>query len=418
MSRIFPVPLVLLAGLLFPRPALASGGVGARVALARAAATAHSRAIPPWARKYNMNCSGCHYPTVPRLNARGLRFKWAGYRMPDEIGEAMEVKKIEEYLGAIGTIQYSYSKTQGQPTEVNSVTVPEASLFAGGPLGKNFGAFLQFERESEGTVDLVGQFAAVWGKENAFGGVRAGQGHMIVGGSIGGFDRPLGVMTPLPLSAPGTGGSPFVFGGDVAGLEGFYVVGLRNRTSVQIVNGLTATAAGMESAPSTRQDLVITNQFMWDDRGGGLSVVGYFGTIAGLDTSQAGARSRYTRLGLSANRYFGPFEALAGYTASRDTRLPLGPVSPFSVDRLSGTGYWLSGTYTAKSFMSMYGRYEVLDPNSSASDDALRRIVLGCVLPFNTPEYFRLGLEYFRDVPQSSAAARRNGVAGEMRFAF
>ncbi len=38
--------------------------------------------IPAWARKYNMNCSGCHYPAPPRLNATGQRFKWAGYRMP------------------------------------------------------------------------------------------------------------------------------------------------------------------------------------------------------------------------------------------------------------------------------------------------------------------------------------------------
>ena len=28
-------------------------------------------AIPAWARRYNMNCSGCHYPAVPRLNEIG-----------------------------------------------------------------------------------------------------------------------------------------------------------------------------------------------------------------------------------------------------------------------------------------------------------------------------------------------------------
>ena len=412
----FAILIGVLISLLIPHPAVASGGIDGRD-LARAAA-AHARVIPPWARKYNMNCSGCHYPTVPRLNARGLRFKWAGYRMPDEIGEAMEVKKIEEYLGAIGIVQYAYSKTDKQPAEVNSLTVPSASLFAAGPLGKNFGGFLEFEREAEGTIDLVGQFVGVWGKENGFGGVRAGQGHMIVGGAIAGFDRPIGVLTPLPLAIPTTAGSPFRFAGDVAGLEGFYVFGLRDRASVQLVNGLTPAPDGMEAEPSTRQDWAVTNQFMWDDRGGGLTAVGYFGTIAGLDTAQADVRSRYTRLGISANKYFGPVEALVGYTASRDTRLPLGTTSPFTTDRLSGNGYWLSGTYTAKSYLSVYGRYEVLDTDSDTSDDALRRIVLGGVLPFNVPEYFRFGLEYFRDMPELSGSPRRNGVAAELRFAF
>lgn len=416
MRHMFALLVGVSISLAMPRLAGASDAVDAR-SLARAAAV-HARVIPPWARKYNMNCSGCHYPTVPRLNARGLRFKWAGYRMPDEIGEAMEVKKIEEYLGAIGIVQYAYSKTEKQPADLNSLSVPEASLFAAGALGKNFGGFLQFERVPSGTVDLIGQFAAVWGNENAYGGVRAGQGHMIVGGSIAGFDRPIGVLAPLPLDEPGTAGSPFRFAGDLAGVEGFYVFGGRDRASLQLVNGLMPTPAGMEPAPSTRQDWVVTNQFMWDDRGGGLTAIGYFGTIAGLDTSQAGVRSRYTRLGLSANRYFGPFEALVGYTASRDSRLPLGPTSPFSSDRLSGNGYWFSGTYTARSYLSMYGRYEAVDPNSGASNDALRRIVLGGVLPFNVPEYFRVGLEYFRDMPEPSGTPRRNGVAAELRFAF
>lgn len=34
----------------------------------RSSATNHVL-IPAWARKYNMNCSGCHYPAAPRLNA-------------------------------------------------------------------------------------------------------------------------------------------------------------------------------------------------------------------------------------------------------------------------------------------------------------------------------------------------------------
>ena len=56
--------------------------IGATVlGIAGVASDAH--AIPAWARKYNMNCSGCHYPVVPQLNGDGLAFKWAGYRRPE-----------------------------------------------------------------------------------------------------------------------------------------------------------------------------------------------------------------------------------------------------------------------------------------------------------------------------------------------
>src|SRR5574338_841314 len=185
--------------------------------------------IPPWARKYNMNCSGCHYPVVPQLNADGLAFKWAGYRMPDEIGKSVEVKKIEEYLAARGIVRYALTKTQGQAADTNAFFLPGVSLFAAGPIGKNFAGFFEFDREPEGTVDLVGQIAAVWGKESGYGGVRYVQGHMLVGGAGAGMDRPIGPLAPLPLGEATGAAVPFTFAGDLAGLEASYVVGKRNR---------------------------------------------------------------------------------------------------------------------------------------------------------------------------------------------
>ena len=76
-----------------------------------------AHALPAWARKYNMNCSGCHAPAVPRLNAKGFAFKWAGYRMPEEIGENQEVKQIQDYHAARARVQYLVAKTETQATE-------------------------------------------------------------------------------------------------------------------------------------------------------------------------------------------------------------------------------------------------------------------------------------------------------------
>ena len=373
--------------------------------------------IPPWARKYNMNCSGCHYPTVPRLNETGIRFKWAGYRMPGEINERMEVKRIEEYLGARGIAQYSYAKTQNEPADVNGLNAGSASVFAAGGLGKNYGAYLEFEREDEGAVDLVAQVIGVWGQENRYGGVRAGQGHLLVGGAIAGFDRPTGILTPLPLAQPVTAGVPFRFSGDVAGVEAFYVLGGRNRASVQVANGLTAGEEGME--PSTSSDFVVTNQFMWDDAGSGLTAIGYFGSIKALDTAQADLRSRYARFGVSANKFVGPFEIQGGYVYSGNSRLPVGATSPFASTSVTGSGYWVTGAYIVpKRYWTVYSRFEALDPDRDVNDDRLSRLVLGSVVPVNVPEYFRFGLEYFRDRPQFGGAPWRHGLTGQVHVAF
>ena len=383
-------------------------------------ATVHTRTIPAWARKYNMNCSGCHYPTVPRLNAQGLAFKWAGYRMPDEIGKNAEVKKIEEYLSARLITRYVYTKTEGQSADTNTFIVPSASIFAGGGLGTNYGAFVEFERTPDAAVDLIGQVIGVWGKEKGFGGVRVGQGHMIVGGAVAGFDRPTGILAPLALDEQTTPGVPFRFAGDVAGIEAFYVFGGINRTSVQFVNGLAEGGEGMETATTTTtHDLVVTNQLMLDDLGANLAAVGYFGSISGLDTAQANLKSRYYRLGVSANKFVGGFEGQAGYVYSNDSRLPIGATSTFTSSTLSGNGYWLYGGYTVKpSYWTVYGRYEFLDPDRSLRDNASRRVVLGSVLPVNVPEYLRIGLEYFRDTPQGADTPRRQGLRTEFHIAF
>ena len=415
----YVIPLAAVAIAIGPRPAHAFGNdihAGTKVSVA----SLTGRAIPAWARKYNMNCSGCHYPTVPRLNATGIGFKWSGYRMPSEIGKNAEVKKIENYLSVRGVVQYVYTKTEKSEADSNTLFLPSASLFAGGAVGTNYGAFVEFERTPNGAVDLIGQINGVWGSEKGYGGIRAGQGHMIVGGAVAGFDRPTGVLSPLPLSESTTPGVPFSFTGDVAGVEAFYVFGGINRTSVMFVNGYTGGGGGMEAAKSTTShDWVVTNQLMLDDVGASLAAVGYFGTVKGLDSTQAGLNSSYYRIGLSANKFIGPFEAQAGYVYSGNSRLPTGAMSTFTSSSITGNGYWLYGGYTVKpSYWTLYGRYESLDPNSSVSNDALQRIVFGSVLPVNVPEYIRVGLEYFLDTPQAAGALKRSGVRAEIHVVF
>jgi hypothetical protein len=52
----------------------------------------------------------------------GIRFRWAGYRMPDEIGQKVDVKDVGHYVAMRGRMQYAYDKHPGpaghQPVQV------------------------------------------------------------------------------------------------------------------------------------------------------------------------------------------------------------------------------------------------------------------------------------------------------------
>ena len=222
------------------------------------AASAH-RAIPAWARKYNVNCSACHGPVVPRLNETGPRFKWAGYRMPEEIGENVEVGKVQNYLAAGLNLQYEWEKTAGEATTTNGFSLPAATVFYAGPFGRRFSGFVELEHGAENEVERVAQVSFLWGKEKGYGGFRVGQMHYLAEWGLAGFDRAVGINPPLAIDGPITSGVPFALGEHQLGLEAYYVSG-RNRLSGQILNGVNAEGMGAVADADLSKDFVITER--------------------------------------------------------------------------------------------------------------------------------------------------------------
>ncbi len=370
------------------------------------------QAIPAFARKYNMNCSGCHSPAVPRLNAKGFAFRWAGYRMPEEIGENQEAKNVSQYLSTRFRFRYVYAKTETKPASTNAFQFVDASLFAAGALGKNFGTFVEVEHETD-EFGVMAVMQGVWGKESRYWGVRGGQMHWLVSGGVAGFDRPTGMSKPTPLGNPTTKAIPFRLAKDQLGVEAFYVTG-RNRLSFEVLNGVNSKGSGMESGSPKTKDFVAINQFIYDDAGSGIAAAGYYGSLAGLDTAVSGA-AHYTRLVLTANKVFRSVELLGGYVYSSDKDLP---VSISSTSSMSGAGYWLYGGYTLPNSLTMFGRYEFIDSNKDVANQGNKRFVLGSVLPVSLPEYLRLGAEYTLDTPRATGALKKHGVALEVMFNF
>lgn len=371
---------------------------------ARRLAAAHA-VIPAWARKYNMNCSGCHYPAPPRLNATGQRFKWAGYRMPEEIGEKVDVEKIQNYVSAGGELDYSYEKTDSA-VSTNAFSVPEAEVMYAGPFGKSFSAFFELNLGPGGETERVAQIGTIWGGQKAYGGLRAGQMHNFVEWGVAGFDRLAGPTMPVALDGAITTTIPFSLAGPRVGAEAYLVRG-SNRLSAQLLNGITPEGAGDVGEGNLKKDVLVTDQFLLDDAGSGVQAFGYYGSVADLDTlTSPGLTSHFWRAGASANKIYRDFELLGGVLYAKDFTLPGGAPDT------KGVAYWFSGQYfVAKPSLTLYGRYEFLDPNTSISADAVRRYVAGAVLPVTLPEYLRCALEYHLDVPQGGLPKTNNLTA-------
>jgi hypothetical protein len=404
------IPLLLLASLGGASGPAAGDRAAVRSYVANYAVTylarAHAR-IPAWARKYNMNCSGCHYPAPPRLNATGMRFKWAGYRMPEEIGEAVSVEKVQNYVSAGAEVDFTYEKTSGAPAATTNVfSAPDVVLFYAGPFGKSFGGFLELAHGPNGEIERVLQISSIWGTAKGYGGFRAGQIHNFVEWGVAGFDRLPGPTMPLALDGPMTGTIPFSLAGPRLGAEAYYVMG-SNRLSAQVLNGVAPDGTGDVGEGNLKKDFLVTDQLLLDNAGSGVQAVGYYGSVVDLDTLVApGLTSHFWRVGVSANKIYHDFEVLGGLLYARDRDLPGG------APETKGMAYWVSGQYfLGKPELTLYGRYEFLDPNTSTAADGLHRYVVGSVLPVTLPQYLRCALEYHHDAPQGGLPTTNNVTA-------
>jgi hypothetical protein len=390
------------------------------------AAFSDASAIPAWARRYNVNCSHCHAPAVPRLNATGIRFRWAGFRMPEDIGQQVTVERVQNYISLRGRMRYNYAKTESQPASNSSFAFSDATLFYSGPFGKNYGAVFEFEREAEDNMELVAQLQSAWGTETSYGGLRFGQMHWLLREGLAGFDRPTGISTPLPVSNALTGGGiPFAFGNDQLGGEAYYMFG-RNRISAEVLNGINAVGKGDEGDPDTKKDFVITDQYLLDEAGSGITAVGYYGTLVGADSLAPAATSHFWRLAVSANKIVNNFEVMGTVVYGKDSDLPVVGGGAFATPTVSGMGYWVYGGYTlrkggadaeASAPLTLFGRYEYADPNSDVSNNARTRFVVGGVLPVSMPEYLRLALEYTLTTPQGGGL-KQHGLSTELMLNF
>jgi hypothetical protein len=238
---------------------------------------------------------------------------------------------------------------------------------------------------------------------------------------VAGFDRPIGLAAPTPADGPVTATIPFALSGDQKAAEVFYVTG-SNRIAAELLNASVFDGAALNATGSKKKDVGVTDQLLLDDKGSAIYAVGYYGTVTGLDTAQATVNSHFWRVGLSANKIFGQLdaanvEALGGFVYGKDSDLPIGGL--YASKDSKGYGYWFSGQYHATApALTLFGRYEFVDPDTRTSSDGNHRFVAGAVLPVSLPEHLRLTAEYTLDKPQASGAPKTSAVVAEVQLIF
>ncbi len=151
-----------------------------------------ARAIPAFARKYNVKCYNCH-TIPPALNKTGYMFKRLGYRLPpDDMDGTKPWPKISELdkdikfsitnsLALVTQGSFTVEKTGGDsPSSSSSFNLDEAALFAAGSLPQsNFSYFAQYELFQDGSSSLEqAQFGYTGGRANNSFFAKAGEMHM------------------------------------------------------------------------------------------------------------------------------------------------------------------------------------------------------------------------------------------------
>ena len=261
-------------------------------------------AMPNFARKYNMTCSGCHNP-VPRLNEFGFKFRAAGFRTPDEIGKGETSGNVGDYFTGRTQASIDFVSTKSKNDETTSkqqLTFREITLYPlTGSFAKNYSSMIELSVVPEDYWEIEnGYVRANFGNEAEHFSARLGIFHPFEG--YGASDRSLGLSRPLIQTTTAnynnsTGFTPWNF--DQMGLEFGYT---RDRLALRatVFNGLFYSASEGKvfpaqsgitgelvkpssgnpySAAYNSKDLQLFGTCVLTDDGGGISGYAYFGNL-------------------------------------------------------------------------------------------------------------------------------------------
>jgi hypothetical protein len=101
-------------------------------------------AVPSFARQTGFDCTVCH-TVFPELTQTGREFKLRGYTMSNGEKSAMPLP-----LAAMVMVDMTHTSDKAQVSKNNEIVIPQASVFYGGKITDNSGAFIQLTYDGTG----------------------------------------------------------------------------------------------------------------------------------------------------------------------------------------------------------------------------------------------------------------------------
>ncbi len=359
-----------------------------------------AEAMPNFARKYGLGCGSCH-DVVPKLNEFGWKFRAAGYRMPDEIGQKQPAFNLGDYFA--GRINMSINQTSATAAASGSPTVSNFNMaFTGGSIYMVFGALTpNISSESElgfstsGTLSVstasVGYYT---GTEDSWFSGRIGilndlQGY---GGSDRGWSGSPLMNSGYPISLAsyqaGDKQHPSYAGlsGSNMGIDLGYVFG-EAAVHAEVLNGYTysagkpsaavagrPTGVGAGQGPSANDfDYMFWANYILTDNGGGISAAYYLGTAdinTNANTTNVDSswwQNKFSRYAVYASYPIPTANVLieAGYEGGKDNSWTLKSFA-YGAD-VSSHGYFGEADYPITDLIGVGARYDAVTPDNSNS---------------------------------------------------
>jgi hypothetical protein len=344
--------------------------------------------------------------------------------MADEFNKEADIKKVGNYVAMRIRARYEFDDPEngfpGGSVVTRGFKLNDATFFYAGPVSKNFSGFVELERPGDSPeVEAVVSIGGVRGKPDSFWTFRLGQFHTLTRVGFGGLDRPTGISTPNALSRALVSGNSFKLNQDQVGIEGTYV-NKNHRFIGQVLNGSNYTGAvSTVSAGTTDQadknrdkDYVLAWEMMWGETASGLTVFAYDGTQDDPDDTAAPNVLKMKRYGVSAAQVWkNGFEVQGGFvTATDDYDKALG-----GVDSVDGRGYWVEvEKYWSKAHdFTIFGRYDVNDPDKDVDDNTRTQGTLGFAWPV-ADWHARWAFEY-RNIKQEDPTPVTGGSFNEQQ---
>jgi hypothetical protein len=349
-----------------------------------------ARAIPAFARKYDLKCYSCH-TIPPALNKTGYMFKRLGYRLPpDEMDGTKPAPKISELdkdirfsitnsLALITQGSFTAEKARTDTsTSTSSFNLDEAALFVAGSLpASNFSYFAQYELYQGGENKLEQAVVGYTGgraNSSFFG--KAGEMHLQEGEGTRAamfynlFPEPSLVLTNTnPLN--------FSLDQHPAGINVGYTWASNYfkqivAVSAKVTNGVNADGSEiLFNSQKNSKDFWFDADY-WFGPDGGITFLTYYGRKDQVQNQgtpdQFTFRPKIRRYGVFGNYlFFDKLDVLGGYLRSRDDWQD---AVDSEITNFTSNGYRAEVDYYVQRGWALMARYDRLSQSISGGPSA------------------------------------------------